>query len=110
MEGLDAKLISTEGDTDRWEFNMLVSSPNSSGVVADVVRDRIGSSTGSQGMFKPIPHMKGSPKLNLKSGNGSTIKWTFTDDEGRNWRGTGIVEASPDVKDKSIVTLKLART
>jgi len=109
MKGLEAKLISTDGDRDKWEFKMLVSSPASNQAVAEIVRDRIGASTGSQGMFKPISHIKGSPTLSPKGGDGSNIKWTFTDDRGRNWVGTATVVAAPEAKDKSLVTLKLAR-
>jgi putative intracellular protease/amidase len=106
VQGLDAKLISTEGDTDKWEFKMLVSAPGTPDAVADVLRDRIASSTGAHGMFRPISHLKGAPKLSAKSG--TTIKWTFTDDQGGRWAGTGTVE--PDQNQKSIVTLRLART
>jgi len=105
VKGLDAKLISTQGDTEKWEFKMLVSAPNSPEAVVDVLRDRIRSSTGAHGMFKPISHFKGSPKLSAK--NGTKLKWSFTDDENRKWIGTGSV--APTQEEKSVVTLRLGR-
>ena len=109
LKGIDAKLISTEGDTDKWEIKMLVSSPDTPQAVAEVIRDRIGACTGSQGMFKPISHIKGSPTLSPKSGDGSNINWTFTDDQGRNWSGVGTVQPAPNDAGKSVANLKLAR-
>ena len=107
LRGADAKLISTEGGTDKWEIKLLVSSPTSAAAITDVLRDRLSASTGSQGMFKPISHFKGKPDLSPKSGDGSTTKWTFTDDHGRKWKGLAKVEPSEDEKGKFVLTVNI---
>ena len=110
LKGAEAQLISTEGNTDRWETKLLVSSPSSSPEIIDLLRDRIGANTASQGMFRPMPHLRGTPTLSPKRSNESAISWTFTDDQGRNWKGLGDVEAASDDRGKFIVTLKVIRS
>jgi putative intracellular protease/amidase/DNA-directed RNA polymerase subunit RPC12/RpoP len=110
LKGAEAQLISTAGSTDHWETKLLVSSPSSSSEIVDLLRNRIGSSTASQGMFRPMPHMRSTPTLSPKRSEESAISWTFTDDQGRNWNGLGSVEAAADDRGKFIVTLKLMRS
>jgi len=102
-----AKMISTEGDTDRWETKILISQPTSSAEIMDLMRKRIASNTAAAGMFTRISHMRGEPKLD--QGTANVIRWKFTDDQGRGWSGLGVIEPAPDEKGKFIVTLKLAR-
>jgi len=109
LKGAEAKMISTEGDTDRWETKLLVSAPNSAAEIIALLRERIAASTARSGMFKPISHMRGAPTLSPAGANDSEIRWRFTDDQGRDWSGLGLVEPAPDEKAKFIVTLKLAR-
>ena len=103
------ELISTDGDTDRWETKLLVSAPNSAAEIIALLRERIAASTARSGMFKPISHMRGAPTLSPAGANDSEIRWKFTDDQGHDWSGLGLVEPAPDEKAKFIVTLKLAR-
>jgi putative intracellular protease/amidase len=110
LKGAEAQLISTQGDTDHWETKLLVSSPSSSSEIVDLLRDRIGSSTASQGMFRPKAHIRDTPTLNPKRANESAVSWKFTDDQGRNWNGLGSIEPAPDDHGKFIVTLKLIRS
>jgi len=51
--------------------------------------------------------MRGKPTLS-PAANDSTVRWKFTDDQGRGWSGLALVEAAPEGKDQFIVTLKLA--
>jgi putative intracellular protease/amidase len=43
IRGAEAKLISTAGNADRWETKILVSEPDSSTRIMDVLRERIGA-------------------------------------------------------------------
>jgi putative intracellular protease/amidase len=109
VKGLEASMISTAGDTDRWEAKILVSEPHSSGEIVTLMRDRIGANTARGGMFKPVPHIRGPVNVSPASANDSRIKWKFTDDLGRGWDGSGMVEPAPDDKGKFILTLSIAR-
>ena len=109
LKGLEATMISTAGDTDRWEAKVLVSEPHSSAEILDLMRSRIAANTAKGGMFKPVPHIRGAVNVSPESAGDSRIKWTFTDDQGRGWDGFGLVEAAPDDKGKFIVTLRIAR-
>jgi len=102
-------MISTAGDTNRWEVKILVSEPHSSEQILDLMRNRIAANTARGGMFKPVPHIRGAVNLSPMSATDPSIKWKFTDDQGRDWAGLGTVEASPEDKGKFIVTLRLAR-
>ncbi len=103
FQGFDAVMLSTEGDTGRWELRALVSKPASVAEIIEQTRKQLVSGT---------PHA-GSPVTAAtratKGGDRSEIEWKFRDDEGRGWRGTGVAEPSPDEKGKFVVTLKLAR-
>ena len=109
LKGAEAKIISYEGDTDRWETKFLVSQPRSSVEIVALLRERIAAHTAVGGMYKPLSHMRGAPVLSAASANGSKIRWKFTDDQGRGWSGVGGVEPAPDDKIKFIATLKIAR-
>jgi putative intracellular protease/amidase len=109
VKGLEATMISTAGDTDRWEARILVSEPHSSAEILVLMRDRIAANTARGGMFKPVPHIRGAVNVSPASASDSRIKWKFTDDRGRGWDGLGMVEAAPDDKGKFILTLTIAR-
>ena len=109
LEGAQAKMLSTDGDTDRWEIKMLVSEPRSSHEIMNLVRQRIVSNTAPAGMSNHISHIRGPIKLSLVGANDSEMRWKFTDDRGSGWSGLGTVEPAPDDKGKFVVTLKLAR-
>ena len=107
LKGAQTKMLSTHGDTDRWEAKILVSEPSSSAEIVDLARERIAANTAAWGMSTRISRMRGMPRLS--PGNGSEIRWRFTDDQRRGWRGAGVVEPAPDEKGKFVLTLKLAR-
>jgi hypothetical protein len=109
VKGLEATMISTAGDTDRWEVRVLVSEPQSSAAILSLMRDRIAANTASGGMFKPVPHIRGAVNVGPASASDSRIKWKFTDDQGHGWDGSGMVEAAPDDKGKFVVTLRIER-
>jgi putative intracellular protease/amidase len=109
IKGAEAKMISTEGNFDRWQAKLLVAQPSSSAEIVALLRDRIGSNTAAQGMFKPLSHIRGVPTFDPARASDSEIRWKFVDDQGRGWRGLGLVEPAPDDKRTFIVTLSIAR-
>jgi len=109
LKGMQATMISTAGDTDRWEIQVLVSAPNSSAEIVGLVRDGIAANTATGGMFKPIPHIRGAVEVSGIGANDSTLNWKFHDEQGRVWRGEGTVESAPEDKGKFILTLRLGR-
>ena len=109
LKGIQATMISTAGDTNRWEAKILVSEPHSSAEILQILRGTVATNTARGGMFKPLPHIRGAVNVSPLSGDDSRIKWTFTDDQNRDWTGLGTVEPAPDDKGKFVVTLKIAR-
>ena len=101
-------MISTDGSSDHWETKILVRKPASLPQIIALLRERIGSNTASQGMYKPISHIRGAPSFSASNAN--EIKWTFADDQGRNWSGRSTVERSVVNKGEFEVTFTLART
>lgn len=104
LRGAQAKMISTEGDTNNWETRILVSDPKSPPEIIDVVRTRIQSNTSHTRDGVLI-----KPPGKAPAGS-SQIKWTFIDAQGFAWRGAGLVDPSPEQRGKFILTLKLTRS
>lgn len=104
LNGIDAKVISTSGDTDRWEMKLLVSEPKSEGEITAVLRNRIKSNT---------THIRGSVLFSeasrKESASSSGIKWKFTDDQGSDWKGSAVATYSSEEPGKFNMTLMLAR-
>lgn len=103
FKGFDGNIISTEGDTERWEFKALVTKPASVAEIVELTRKQLVSNT---------PHAASPVTVTTRagrSGDGSEISWKFRDDEGRGWRGLGAVEPVTDEKGKFFVKLKLTR-
>lgn len=107
LKGAQTRLLSTHGDTDHWEIKILVTKPNSSSEIIDLVRNRIAANKAAGGMSSRLSHLRGTPRFSR--GNGSEVRWEFTDDQGRDWSGIGVVEPAPNEKGGFILTLKLAR-
>jgi putative intracellular protease/amidase len=107
IRGAKAKLISTEGDADHWETKMLMSEPDSVSAILDLLRKRIAVS-GQGGMGRRISHLRGVPNLAPQT-NSSQIRWSFVDEAGHGWSGSGLVEPSADAKGKFVVTLGVKR-
>jgi len=107
IKGIQAQMISTEGDSEHWETKLLVSEPNSRAGIISLLRERIPAS-GVGGMANRVSHLRGVPTLSPQT-NDSQIAWKFTDDTGHGWNGLSLVEPAADAKDKFVVTLKLTR-
>lgn len=103
FKGFEAKVLSTQGDTDRWEIRALVAKPASAAEIVELTHKQLVSDT---------PHA-GSPVTVVprarRDSDRAELEWRFRDDEGRGWRGVGVVEPAPDEKGKFLVQLKLAR-
>ena len=99
LRGARAVILSTGGDTERWETRILVSQPKTPAEIIELLGTRIKSNTS---------HTRGTPALAAQAAS-SQLKWKFRDDEGRGWRGVALAEPSPDEKDKFVLTLRLAR-
>lgn len=103
FKGFDAKVLSTEGDTERWEIRALVAKPASAAEIVELTHKQLVSDT---------PHT-GSPVTVAararRDSDRAELEWSFRDDEGRGWRGVGVIEPAPDEKGKFLVQLKLAR-
>lgn len=108
LKGAQAKMISTQGDTKRWETRILVSEPKTISSIIDLLRARVLASTGVSGMTIRISHLRSGPTF-LLTNIDSELRWKFADDQGHSWIGSGVVESAPDDKQKFVLTLKLAR-
>lgn len=102
-------MVSTAGNTERWETTILVYEPTSATKIMEVMRARIAANKASAGMFRPIPHMQGAPRLSTAMANGPKLRWGFTDDQGREWNGTCAIRPSAEKKDEFLVTFRVAR-
>ena len=107
IRGTKAKMVSTSGDTEHWETTILVSEPNSSGKIMELIRDRTIANKASGGMFRPIPHIPDSPRIIAESAN--LLKWTFADEYHRDWDGSCDIRPSSQQSDEFLVTFKIAR-
>lgn len=99
LRGARAAMLSTGGDTERWETRILISQPKTPAEIIDLLGKRIKSNTS---------HTRGTPALDAQAAS-SQLKWKFRDDRGRGWRGVAVAEPSPREKDKFVLTLRLAR-
>ena len=100
LKDVRGKILSTDGDQDRWEIKALVSEPNSIEAIADLLNHQITSNT---------PYAKGAITVSLAGANNSAINWKFTDEEGRSWNGEGKIDSAPDHPGQFVVTLRLTR-
>jgi transcriptional regulator GlxA family with amidase domain len=100
VKELKAKLISTQGDVDRWEMRARVSQPGSIDAIADLLRKNIKSGT---------RHTSGPVNVTMSSTDKSALNWTFTDEDRREWTGEAKTEPAPDRQGEFVVTLRLAR-
>jgi len=98
IDNLDGEVLSTDGDTSRWQFQALVSKPDSSAVILDVVRKQVANGT---------PHAR-SVTMVSTDGNANQIGWKFVDEQGHDWNGSASVEQSNE-RGKFVVTVRLAR-
>jgi len=98
FDGVDAKALSTQGDTEHWEAKVLFSQPASVSAILELVGKKIVGGT---------PRTRGP--VTLTPSGPSEIEWKFTDEQGSNWNGQGTVEPAEGQTGKFVVTLRLAR-
>jgi putative intracellular protease/amidase/predicted RNA-binding Zn-ribbon protein involved in translation (DUF1610 family) len=98
FDGIDAQALSTQGDTEHWEAKVLFSQPASASAILELLGKKIVAGT---------PRTRG-PVI-LTPASSSEIEWKFTDEQGSNWNGHGMVEPAEGQAGKFVVTLKLAR-
>jgi putative intracellular protease/amidase len=111
LAGAKATLISTEGATDRWEAKILVSEPHTQAEVIDLLRSRIAANAGRNIQSMRTSKLSdSSSRLNFCTPctDPSKLTWTFTDENGRGWHGSGIVRSSGE-SGPFAVTLTLGR-
>jgi len=102
MKTLDETALSVDGDTERWDWKMLVTKPGSVKEIIELVQNEIVSNT---------PHKKSAVAITprgVTSADRSEIEWKFTDDEGRAWKGSGLAESTPTAKGINL-TIRLER-
>ena len=101
IDDLDGEALSTDGDTNRWQFSALISKPDSAAGILSLISKHVIAGT---------PHVRGSATLlPATAQNGKNeIGWKFTDEQGRDWSGDATVEPS-DKAGKFVLTVKLAR-
>jgi putative intracellular protease/amidase len=112
VKGIDAKLVSTEGNTDRWEAKMLVSMPRTQTEVVDVLRSRIAANAGrnTQSMTASNVSAPGNAlKFRATRAGSGELAWAFADEQGRSWRGEGLVAPASGMPGRLTVSLKVAR-
>ena len=107
LKGAKATMISTQGDSSRWEAKILVSDPSKPESIISLLRERITSSSGQGGMNNRISHLRSGPTF-VETGKPSEVRWKFTDDRGQAWSALGVVAPAPEGKDKFILTLSLS--
>jgi putative intracellular protease/amidase len=105
VHGIDAKVLSTEGDVDHWEFKAVLSKPDSASAIVDLLKQKI---------VTAMRHTRGPVTLVAADTNGSAgkaqIDWKFVDEQGSNWAGTALIEpTSAHADGKFMITLRLAR-
>ena len=109
IKGAKATLVSTAGDREHWETTILVHEPKTAADIMQLMRERIAANKAAGGMSKSIPHIRDAAKFSPNEANASELTWTFTDDEGGDWKGTCSVRPSAEKADEFLVTFKLLR-
>src|SRR5215471_4069350 len=98
LQGAQATMISTAGDTTRWETRILVSDPKTQKEIIDLLTQRLAANKSY------------AQKVSIASRpNPSEVRWTFVGDEAHNWIGQASAAPAPDAKDKFVLLLKVSR-
>ena len=103
FQGFDGKILSMEGDTERWEVQALITKPASLSEIMELTQKQIVSNT---------PHKKSAVTISPGSGKNtdrSEFEWKFMDDQDRAWRGSAVGQASTKEKGKFNLTLRLTQ-
>ena len=87
VEGVDAEILSTEGDRERWKVNVLFTKPNTPADVVELFSKRIVTAT---------PHARGEvrlvPTTDKQSDTHREMRWEFSDEQGKHWAGHGVAD------------------
>lgn len=103
FQGLDAKVISVDGDTESWKVKALITKPTSLAEIVELTKKQILAKT---------THVSSNVTVesyDRRNPDRSEITWKFVDDLGRAWAGFSVVEPSAEEKGKFNLTLHLAR-
>jgi len=98
LRGAQATMISTTGDTTRWETRILVSDPKTQKDIIDLLTQRLEANKS----YAQKVSIAGRP-------NPSEVRWTFFDEQSHKWIGLASAEAAPEAKDKFVLLLKVSR-
>jgi len=99
FNGLEVKTILIGGDRDRWEWKAFVSSPASIAEIIELSKTQIASKTSHVSS-----HIVFHPRKNANE-----FQWDFTDERGRKWIGSEVVEPSMEEQSKFVLTVRLNR-
>ena len=98
IDDLDGEILATSGDVNRWQFQVLISKPNSAKAIVELISKQVANGS---------PHTR-SVVMSPSVGNKNAIGWKFVDEQGQDWNGSALIE-SADQQGKFIVTVKLTR-
>lgn len=102
FRGIDADVLTSDGDRTHWTIEARVHKPNTPAMVMEETAKQIVSGT---------PHRRSDVTLTRHAGIGTSgIRWHFVDDEGHTWRGSGTAHAASGEPDQVMVTLSLTRS
>jgi len=97
----DGDFLSVDGDVDRWQVEALLSKPNSTVAILDLLGKQV----------KSTPHTKSAVVVQRTDdpnpAHGSTLQWNFVGDDNRRWNGQAVVQPSTEAPQKSVLSLKL---
>jgi putative intracellular protease/amidase len=99
FQGFEAREISVEGNTERWELSALVSKPTSVAEIIDLTQKQVVDNT---------PHTS-TPVVVLPRKKANELQWKFTDERGRKWLGSQTVQPSAEAGGKFVATVRLIR-
>jgi hypothetical protein len=102
IDKLDGDLVSTEGDRDHWQFQALISKPDSAPAILELI---------SKSVVNETQHTRGPVTLISDAGPSQTkndMRWKFTDENGRNWNGRASIEPSTQTG-KFLLSVNLTR-
>jgi putative intracellular protease/amidase len=98
IENLGGEIVSTDGDMNRWQFQILISKPNSAAAIIELI---------SKQVVRASPHSH-SVVVNPSTGSNNAVGWKFVDEKGRDWNGNASVE-SGNQAGKFLLTVSLSR-
>ena len=97
MDGVEADVVSSTGDTTHWELQAVVSKPSSTADILQLLRTQVVEKT-----------KRARSEVTVEPGNDAndSMRWNFRDEQGRTWNGRAAVEKAAE-PNKFLLTLKL---